>query len=203
MSRKKQIEHTATALFKTKGFSATSMRDLANALGIEAASIYSHIRSKEEILQRVCFGVAKEFFVAMEAAEASGATATEKLTNAIAAHVQVLTKNTEASAVFLHEWRHLSEPFLGEFLAMRNRYEANFRQLIKKGVESGEFSLPDEKFATLTVLSALNWIHTWYKPEGKMQPAEIANNLSAMLLNGLRTPARVTADGEPYITKQT
>lgn len=203
VTRKKQIEHTATALFKTKGFSATSMRDLANALGIEAASIYSHIRSKEEILQRVCFRMAEEFFEAIEAVEATGTTATVKLRNAITAHVQVLTKNTEASAVFLHEWRHLSEPFLGEFLALRNKYEAHFRQIIKSGVESGEFSLPDEKFAALTVLSALNWIHTWYKPEGKMKPAEIANNLSTMLLNGLRTPARATAEDQLYITKQT
>ena len=187
MSRKKQIEHTATALFKSKGFSATSMRDLANALGIEAASIYSHIRSKEEILQRVCFRMAGEFFEALEATEATGTTATEKLRNAIYAHVEVLTKNTEASAVFLHEWRHLSEPFHSEFLALRDRYEAHFREIIKAGVESGEFKVPDEKFAALTILSALNWIHTWYKPEGKMKPAAIADNLSAMLLNGLST----------------
>ena len=185
VSRKKQIEHTATALFKTRGFSATSMRDLANALGIEAASIYSHIKSKEEILQRVCFRMAGEFFEAIEAAEATGTTATEKLRHAIYAHVEVLTRNTEASAVFLHEWRHLSEPHHGEFLAMRDKYEAHFRKIITDGVEQGEFEVPDEKFAALTVLSALNWIHTWYKPEGKMGPADIAANLSTMLLNGL------------------
>ncbi|WP_161890839.1 TetR/AcrR family transcriptional regulator [Pontibacter russatus] len=197
MSRKKQIEHTATALFKAKGFSATSMRDLANALGIEAASIYSHIRSKEEILQRVCFRMAEEFFEAMDAAEATGATSTDKLRNAVSAHVQVLTKNTEASAVFLHEWRHLSEPYLSEFLALRDLYEGHFRQIIKSGAESGEFAVPDEKFAVLTILSALNWLPTWFRPEGKLQPAEIANTLSDMLLNGLRAPARAMADGKP------
>ena len=202
MTRKKQIEHTATALFKTKGFSATSMRDLAQALGIEAPSIYSHIRSKEEILQRVCFRMAGEFFEAVEAAEATGATATAKLQNVIAAHVRVLTKDTEATAVFLHEWRHLSEPFHSEFLALRNKYEAYFRQLIKSGVERGEFAVPDEKFAARTILSSLNWIHTWYKPEGKMTPAEIASNLSAMLLNGLRAAERATAAGRVSI-KQT
>ncbi|MHA6247311.1 TetR/AcrR family transcriptional regulator [Pontibacter sp. CAU 1760] len=187
VSRKKQIEHTATTLFKAKGFSATSMRDLANALGIEAASIYSHIRSKEEILQRICFRMAQEFFEAIEGAEATGDTATAKLKNAIAAHVQVLTKNTAASAVFLHEWRHLSEPHHGEFLALRDKYERHFRDIIKLGMANGEFMVPDEKFAVLTILSGLNWIHTWYKPEGKMSPAEIAENLSEMLLHGLTT----------------
>ncbi len=186
LSRKEQIEQTATALFKARGFSATSMRDLANALGIEAASIYSHIRSKEEILQRVCFRMAREFFEAMDEAKASEASASEKLRKAIEAHVQVLTQNTAASAVFLHEWRHLSEPFHSTFLSLRDKYEESFREIIREGIKAGEFQVPDEKFAVLTILSGLNWIHTWYKPEGKMTPAEIANNLATMLLNGLQ-----------------
>lgn len=185
LSRKEQIEQTATALFKAKGFTATSMRDLANALGIEAASIYSHIKSKEEILQRVCFRMAQEFFEAMDAAQALEGTATERLQRAIAAHVQVLTRNTAASAVFLHEWRHLSEPFHSTFLSLRDKYEARLREIIRFGMANGEFSVPDEKFAALTILSGLNWIHTWYKPEGKMDAHEIAQNLSVMLLNGL------------------
>lgn len=187
MTRKEQIEKTATALFKSKGYAATSMRDLANALGIEAASIYSHIRSKEEILQRVCFKMADEFFDALDAAESMESSATVRLQRAIAAHVQVLTQNTEASAVFLHEWRHLSEPLHSNFLALRDKYEARFREIIRQGIQRGEFTVPDEKFAVLTILSALNWIHTWYKPEGKMTPTEIAENLSEMLLNGLRS----------------
>lgn len=187
LTRKEQIEKTATALFKRKGYTATSMRDLANALGIEAASIYSHIRSKEEILQRVCFKMADEFFDALDAAESMAGPATVRLQRAIAAHVQVLTQNTEASAVFLHEWRHLSEPLHSNFLALRDKYEARFRDIIREGIQRGEFSVPDEKFAVLTILSALNWIHTWYKPEGKMTPTEIAENLSEMLLNGLRS----------------
>ncbi|MFD2513428.1 TetR/AcrR family transcriptional regulator [Pontibacter locisalis] len=192
LSRKEQIEITATSLFKKKGFSATSMRDLANALGIEAASIYSHIKSKEEILQRVCFRMADEFFEALDTAEGSESTATDCLKAAIAAHVQVLTKNTAASAVFLHEWRHLSEPHLSTYLALRDKYEARFREIIRSGIEKGEFFLADEKFAVLTILSGLNWIHTWYKPEGKMTPEEIAENLSAMLLNGLTSSQELT-----------
>lgn len=186
LSRKEQIEQTATALFKKRGFAATSMRDLANELGIEAASIYSHIKSKEEILQRVCFRMANEFFDAIDKADNRKASATERLQQVIKSHVQVLTNNTEASAVFLHEWRHLSEPFLSDFLALRDRYEMHFREIIRAGIEAGEFTVPDEKFAVLTILSSLNWLHTWYKPDGKMKPEEIAANLAIMLLNGLK-----------------
>ncbi|MCC9165700.1 TetR/AcrR family transcriptional regulator [Pontibacter harenae] len=187
LTRKEQIEKKATALFKEKGFAATSMRDLATVLGIEAASIYSHIRSKEEILHKICFRMADEFFQALDAAEAAGTSATERLVEAIRAHVLVLTKNTEASAVFLNEWRHLSEPSHSEFLKLRDQYEERFREIIRFGVKNREFEVPDEKFAALTILSGLNWLHTWYKPNGKMSPNEIATNLSAMLLNGLKT----------------
>ena len=185
-SRKEQIEKTATALFKSRGFAATSMRDLANALGIEAASIYSHIKSKEEILQRVCFRMAKEFFEAVENADTPDAGASENLRQVIQAHVKVLTRDTEASAVFLNEWRHMSEPFLSDFLQLRDQYENRFRSIVRTGINTGEFAVPDEKFAVLTILSSLNWLHTWYKPEGKMKPEEIAANLAIMLLNGLR-----------------
>ncbi|WP_347156460.1 TetR/AcrR family transcriptional regulator [Pontibacter chitinilyticus] len=193
LSRKQQIELTATRLFKSKGFAATSMRDLANALGMEAASLYSHIKSKEEILQRICFRMAGEFFEAIDAAEAPEATATERLRKAIQAHVAVLTQNTAASAVFLHEWRHLSEPYLSDFLVLRDKYEARFHNIIRTGIHHGEFTVPDEKFAVLAILSSLNWIHTWYKPDGKMTPAEIATNLTAMLLNGLQPNSAATS----------
>ena len=131
-SRKAQIDRTATALFRARGFAATSMRELATALGLEAGSLYSHIKSKEEILHRVCFGLAGDFFAGFEQATAAAPVAAQ-LRQAIEAHVRVLTRDSAASAVFLHEWRHLSEPARTEFLALRDRYEAGFRALIARG----------------------------------------------------------------------
>lgn len=185
LSRKDQIEQTATALFKSRGYAATSMRDLATALGLEAASLYSHIKSKEEILQRICFRMANEFFEGLEKAEKTVANSSQKLEAAIKSHLTVLTKQPAASAVFQNEWRHLSEPFLSDFLKLRNDYENHFREIIKEGNASGEFAVTDEKMATLMLLSSLNFVHTWYKPEGKLTPEQISETLSKMLLNGI------------------
>src|SRR6476469_3892534 len=104
-SRKAQIDRTATGLFRARGYAATSMRELATALGLEAGSLYSHIKSKEEILHRVCFGLGADFFAGFDqaTADASVAVATQ-LRQAIEAHVQVLTRDSAASTVFLHEW---------------------------------------------------------------------------------------------------
>ena len=184
-NRKQQIEEKATSLFQEKGYAATSMRDLANVLGIEAASLYSHIKSKEEILQKVCFRMADEFFAAWQAVEMENSSYAAKLKKAAIAHVKVITLDTNASAVFFNEWRHLSEPFLEEFLTMRNDYEGRFIDIIEKGMETGEFKKVDAKFMMLTILSSLNWTHNWYKPEGSLSPEEIGKRLANMILNGL------------------
>ncbi|GAB5523232.1 MAG: TetR/AcrR family transcriptional regulator [Roseivirga sp.] len=185
-SRKEQIEEKATALFQERGYAATSMRDLAQVLGIEAASLYSHIRSKEEILQKICFRMADEFFNAWNEVELENRSQADKMEKAMIAHVQVITKDTAASAVFFNEWRHLSEPSLSDFLAMRNDYEGRFINIIKDGITSGEFTEVDEKFTMLTILSSLNWTHNWFKPSGNLSPEEVGQRLAALLLNGLK-----------------
>ena len=186
-SRKAQIDRTATAMFRARGFAATSMRELATELGLEAGSLYSHIKSKEEILHRVCFGLAEEFFAGFAAATADTAVpVAAQLRQAIEAHVRVLAGDSAASAVFLHEWRHLSEPARTEFLALRDRYEAAFRALIQRGIAQGELHAPDAAFAALTLLASLNWLPAWYRPDGKLTPDEIAHRLAEQLLGGLR-----------------
>lgn len=185
-SRKEQIEEKATHLFKEKGYAATSMRDLAQLLGIEAASLYSHIKSKEEILQKICFRMADEFFDAWKDVEKEEQSHAAKMEKAAIAHVKVITKNTDASAVFFHEWRHLSEPHLAKFLSMKDDYEGRFMKILRDGMQSGEFKLVDEKFMMLTILSSLNWTHNWYKPSGTLSPEEVGKKLSGLILNGLK-----------------
>ncbi|MTI32968.1 TetR/AcrR family transcriptional regulator [Xanthovirga aplysinae] len=187
VSRKKQIELQATELFRTKGYSASSMRDLAQELGIEAASLYSHIRSKEEILQKIIFGMAERFFEKLNAIPKNeNLSFAKQLEQSIIAHIEVITKNTAASAVFFNEWRHLSEPNLSKFLDLREEYEGRFRDIITKGMETNEFRDIDERFAVFAILSSLNWTHTWYKVEGKMSPEQIGRQLSGLLINGLK-----------------
>ena len=185
-SRKAQIDGTATAWFRARGFAATSLRELALAVGLEAGSLYSHVRSKEEILHRVCFGLADGFFAAFAAATADESqSAAQRLRQAIEAHVRVLTQDGAASTVFLHEWRHLSEPARTEFVALRDRYEAGFRALISQGTAASELRCPDPAFAALTLLASLNWLPTWYRPDGQLAPDEIAHRLAEQLLVGL------------------
>jgi TetR/AcrR family transcriptional regulator, cholesterol catabolism regulator len=187
--RKAQIRRHATVLFQDRGFAATSMRDLAAALGVEAASLYSHISSKQELLAEICFRLADALFAAFDEAEHTAASPTEALQRFINGHVRVLLDDPAAAQVFLTEWRHLTEPLLSDFTARREQYEGRLRTLLRRGADAGELHLPanDERFAALWLLSGLNWLPGWYKPAGKLDAADIAKRLSMTFLHGLGT----------------
>jgi TetR/AcrR family transcriptional regulator, cholesterol catabolism regulator len=185
LSRKDQIFQTAAKLFREKGFEAASMRDIAAELGIEAASLYSHIKSKDEILETICFRMADEFLTAIAEVNDIYFNAEEKLRMAIKNHVQIIADDLDASTVFLREWRNLTGEKLKDFIGLRNKYENGFREIITLGEDENVFETVDKKFAVLTILSAVNWIVEWYKPDGNMTPEEIAKNLSDFILTGL------------------
>lgn len=191
LSRKEQIIVTAEKLFREKGFEAASMRDIAAELGIEAASLYSHIRSKDELLETICFRMADELLKAIHEVNDLYFNAEEKLRLAIQNHVNIIAGDLNASSVFLREWRRLSKPKLKEFIALRDLYEEGFKQILINGENENVFEAPDKKFAVLTILSALNWIIEWYSPKGTMTPDEIAQHLTEFILTGLKVKSTI------------
>lgn len=185
-NRKEQILVASAALFRNKGYAVTTVRDIAQLLGIEASSLYSHVKSKEEILETICFSMADKFLQGIDEVNDIYFNATEKLRMAILNHVKLLTNNRDASAVFLHDWRHLSEPRLSDFKKLRDRYENGFYQIMDDGEKEDVFDDVDKKFAVLTILASVNWVNEWYSVDGKMSPDEIATNLTQFILTGLR-----------------
>ena len=185
VSRKQQIEEKATQLFEDRGYVASSMRDLATVLGIEAASLYSHIRSKEEILQNICFRMADEFMQAIDKINGESLNSRNKLEAFVIAHTQVITRDSAASAVFFNEWKHLSEPHLGKFLKLREQYENKFQEIILEGIANKEFHTMDPRMSTLTLLSSLNWVFHWYKPDGKISPEELGREMAHRMIYGI------------------
>ena len=187
LSRKEQVIRKAAELFREKGYAASSMRDLAQKLGIEAASLYSHIKSKEEILRNLCFDMAAEFRKSLEEVEKQGGSASEKLKKGIIGHISVMAMDLTASAVFMNEHRHLSQPYLRDFLLLRINYINRFKAIIEQGVKTGEFkSNIDKKLAVMTLFSSLNWMPQWYDPNSNIVPVELGQQLADMLVNGLK-----------------
>lgn len=180
-----QILQIAERLFRERGYLATSVRDIGQAVGIRGASLYHHIGGKEDLLWMSASRAADQFFAALRPIMAEDTAAPLKLRRAICAHVAVIAHNLDAAAVYFNEWRHLSEARRAGFTQRRDDYENCFREILWRGIRDGHFAAVDEKFAARVVLSALNWTHQWYRPDGAMTPDEIGQTLADMLLKGL------------------
>lgn len=186
IERRDQVLRAAERLFSQRGFHASSVRDIAEALSIKGGSLYSHIESKEDLLWDIVSAAADRFFAAVGPIVEGPLVPIEKLRRLIQAHVQVITSNLEAAAVYSSEWRNLSEERRRSFAARRDRYEELVRSLVGDCIREGTFAAVDEKFATLLILSSMNWVYQWYRSDGPMTPDEIARKLTDMLFNGLR-----------------
>ncbi len=184
--RKREVIAEAQKVLKDKGFAATSVRDIAKALDMEPASLYSHFSSKEDILKITCFDMAQKFELAVKEVNDIYFNAEEKLRMAIKFHVQILTENLDSAIIFIRDWRNLTGESLEQFVAKRNIYEEGIREIVQTGIDEGIFNETDKKFAALTILSSVNWIVEWYHPNGKLTAEEIASKLSDFILSGLK-----------------
>jgi len=189
VQRREEVISVAERLFSERGYEATSVRDIAEALDIKPGSLYAHIETKEDLLWDILQAAADRFFAAVRPILGSDLVFAEKFKRVIKAHVEVITDSARSAAIFLNEWRHLSEPRRGEFTARRDEYERLIRDLVADGIRQGELGDVDEKFATMLILSSMNWVYQWYRLDGPMTPEEIARKLTEMLLNGLRRGA--------------
>jgi hypothetical protein len=114
-------------------------------------------------------------------------TASERLQQGIIGHVEVMAKDLTASAVFMNEHRHLSNPYLRDFLLLRINYINRFKLMIEAGMANGEFKKSiDKKLAVMTLFSSLNWMPLWYDPNSAIEPSTLGKQLSDMLVNGLK-----------------
>ena len=184
--RKKEILAQSQSVLKEKGYAATSVRDIAKALDMEPASLYSHFKNKEDILKITCFEMADKFELAVKEVNDIYFNAEEKLRMAIKLHVEILTQNLDSALIFIRDWRNLTGTSLTQFTAKRNVYEEGFREIVQTGIDEGIFNETDKKFAALTILSSVNWIVEWYKPDGNLNAEQIAEKLSNFILSGLK-----------------
>lgn len=183
-----RIRAEAARLFCEKGYHATSMEDLAAAVGIKKGSLYYYIESKEQLLLEIAELIPPRFIANVTALlEDTQLTAEQKVRTAIARHLELL--ETEAglawSRIFLLEYRPLPEEHRRKLVEQKRNYENAFRRLIAEGVERGEFAQVDVAMVTRAILGMCNWAIEWYSPGGKLTGKQIASVFSGLILKGL------------------
>ncbi len=184
-SRKDVIVSKAAALFREKGFKAASMRDLAESVGVEAASLYNHIKSKTELLHELCFGVANRFMHKIDEVESEKVTALEKVEHLIRFHIDEMINHYEEVYVSDREWKHLSDPYLSNFQNQRRMYRKRFAAIIEAGIKQKEIKPIDAPTAVLILLHAIGGIESWHRSTQKISAEALTENMVSMLVGGL------------------
>jgi TetR/AcrR family transcriptional regulator, cholesterol catabolism regulator len=186
-SRKEQIYQTAGRLFSEVGYHATSMRDLARAMGVQGGSLYAHIESKEELLFEIVNRATEEFLAALLPVAAQKQAAPAHLQAVLQAHLAVMSRNLDWATVFFHEWKHLSQQKQLLVKAGRDQVEGIYRQILEQGVGEGHFRQDlDIKLAAILCLSSVNWIYHWFRPDGRLSGDEVAAQFAHMLIGGFK-----------------
>lgn len=192
-TRRQAIEDAASVLFHAHGYSGTSVRDIARAVDIQGASLYAHMTSKQDVLWSIVDQTASRFEAAAEAietADSGGATFGRGvyLIALVRAHVGVVTDDVERASVFVHEWRALQGSRRDEIARRRDAYEERFRTVIADGVRTGAFHHVDPVTTAAFLLTALNGLVGWYRPDGRLSARVIADTYADLALRAVQAP---------------
>ncbi|WP_459212476.1 TetR/AcrR family transcriptional regulator [Aquimarina rhabdastrellae] len=184
-NRREEIIKEAAILFKERGYSAVTMRDLAKAMGIKAASLYNHIQSKQEILSTIIISLAEEFTNGMNEIVKTRLDTIQKLERIIDLHIDVTLRNADGLAALNNDWMHLEEKNLQYFERMRIDYEENFKKIVRQGVELKEIKPYNIEIMVFSTLSTLRTLYLWYPKKEKIDAEILKKDMISVLLKGI------------------
>lgn len=181
-----RLLEAAADLFRQKGYAATTTRELADRLGIQKASLYHHIRGKEDLLFQISVESLRRITVAVGGVAAAEAPE-RRLEAMIKAHVEAALPDRDMHTTMLVDLRALSPDRQADIIERRNRYERVLRDAIEEDQAAGRLrSDIDARYVTLALLNVLNWTIFWFNPEGPLSPSEVGGMLADIFLNGAR-----------------
>lgn len=183
--REEEILTAAARIFREKGYHGTSVRDIAESVGLLKGSLYHYIRSKEELLARLFEGALEETVRELEEIAARDASATERLGEMVRAYVRSVTANLDAVGLYLREWRSLPPPQLSRLRARRRAMRTLFETVLSEGQRRREFAAGDPKISALAILGMCNWLYEWYRPRGRLRPEQLAEELAGRAIRSV------------------
>jgi AcrR family transcriptional regulator len=188
-----EIVAAAAKVFRTKGYHAATVRDIADEVGILKGSLYHHFESKEALLYLVVKEPIAQMYRTLGGIAAADAAATEKLRRAILAHLEAFDRHYPHLFVYLREREAVKRRFREQIGFSPKAYERLWQQILKEGVASGEFRADlDIRVASYGLLGMLNWSYKWYNPQGRLRIGEVADAFTALALAGLATGSAKT-----------
>ncbi|MFZ2096610.1 MAG: TetR/AcrR family transcriptional regulator [Anaerolineales bacterium] len=179
------ILEAAARIFSEKGYHATSMQDIADAVNLQKASLYYHFSSKQEILAEILDHALDLINIRLELVLSQSLSPGEKLRQAMVSYFQTIAENQNLSAVLLLEMKSLDPELKANQASRRQKFERLWTDLIIEGKQQGIFFDVDPSLTGRAILGVMNWTVTWYRSDGSRSASEIANIFADLLLHGL------------------
>jgi AcrR family transcriptional regulator len=202
LRRRVEILKSAASAFRTRGYHATSVDDIAQTLRMTKGSLYYYFKNKEEILY-VCHDHTLDLLLrALKDIQARGERPEAKLRAVVIAFVELMTEELHGTAAVTLDVKELSPPLRRKITAKRDRFDRAVRRIIREGIDNGVFRHVDSKFTTFAIMGGVNWIPHWFDPSGKADAHAIGVAFADFFVSGLlatgadaasrpRSPAKV------------
>ena len=180
--KRERILEEAVKLFYERGFSGTTLDDIAGKLGVTKPFIYTHFRSKVELLEAVCRPTIEMSLNAIAQAARHDAPVADRLYDGIVQFTNVVLQRQANIAVYFREEKHLSEAGLAEINALRKRFDRTLSDLLQEGAATGAFRIADVRVAALAIGGMVSWAYTWHQPDGRLTVDDIGAKLARFVL---------------------
>jgi len=192
--KRERILEEAVKLFYERGFTGTTLDDIAAELGVTKPFIYTHFRSKTDLLAALCKPTIELSLEAVTSAAKGLGSPTERLQRAVMDFTQVVLSRQANIAIYFREEKNLAPDALAEINALRKRFDRVLSKLLAEGLAAGEFDVKDVSLTALAIGGMISWAYTWHRPEGRLALDEMCERMADLALQMVGARSRVTAE---------
>jgi AcrR family transcriptional regulator len=185
---KEKLVGQSIRLFEKKGFSETSIQDIVDSIGVTKGTFYYYFSSKEELLMDIHLGYIDELLAQQERIfNDETKSCKEKLSDIVYMLISDIKTQGSSAKIFFREMKNLSPERLAVVVPKRDQFRYNIEELIRKGMEAGEFRADlNPVISTFGILGITNWSYQWFNPNGLCSDQEVAKIFVEMILQGIQ-----------------
>ncbi len=183
-ARRTEIFRSLGLALRERGLASLTMQAIADRLGMTKGNLYYYFENKQDLLYGCHLACIRLSLRALGDVRRSTEPPGTRLSQVLNRHTRAITDEVYG-AVLLTDLESLTPAQRKRYVAMRDRFERGVRQIIREGVERGEFRKVDPRLAGFAILGAINWIPKWYNPKGELSSAEIADAFADFLVAAL------------------
>ncbi|WP_454883160.1 TetR/AcrR family transcriptional regulator [Sphingomonas oryzagri] len=202
-NRDGEMMTAALKLFASKGYTAASVQDIADAIGVLKSSVYHYIGSKEELLFRIFLEAHEENEALMLEVEALDVSPVDRLRDYLNRTLLVALNNIERTGLYFRDWRHLTGTRRETLIRHRVQYGVFLRGLIEAAYAAeGVTAHITLKHVSSFIIGATNWLAEWYRPGGSDSPELIASDYAELAMTAIMGTAHAAKPANSRARRQ-